>query len=146
MITNGFDTDDFEQVKKVRTEKFIIRHTGIVDELRDPRPFMLALKTVVEANSVMKDSVLLEFIGNVNSSFKEFVKNDPVLATITRFTPTMPHKELLQLYGQTDLLLLVLAHTALAPGNLPGKFFEYLASGIPIMAVGPVEGDAAETC
>jgi glycosyltransferase involved in cell wall biosynthesis len=144
LITNGFDTDDFAQVKKVRTEKFTIRHTGVVDELRDPRPFMLALKAVVEKTSAMKDQVTVEFIGNVNSSFKEFVKRDPLLALITKFTPTIPHKDLLQLYGQTDLLLLVLAHTALAPGNLPGKFFEYLASGIPIVAIGPVDGDAAD--
>ena len=144
LITNGFDTDDFDQVQKVRTEKFTIRHTGIVDELRDPRPFMLALKSVVEANAGMKDDVNVEFIGNVNSSFKEFVKNDMVLSSITKFTSTIPHKELLQLYGQTDLLLLVLGHTALAPGNLPGKFFEYLASRITIMAIGPVEGDAAD--
>ncbi|HMJ67462.1 MAG TPA: glycosyltransferase family 4 protein [Cyclobacteriaceae bacterium] len=144
LVTNGFDTDDFEQVKKVVTKKFTIRHTGIVDELRDPRPFMLALKSVVEKNSAMKDQVAVEFIGNVNSSFREFVKNDAVLAHITKFTPTIPHKDLLQLYGQTDLLLLVLAHTALAPGNLPGKLFEYLASGIPVVAIGPVDGDAAD--
>lgn len=144
LITNGFDTDDFEQVRKVKTEKFTIRHTGIVDELRDPRPFMLALKSVVESTAGMKEQVTVEFIGNVNSSFKEFVKGDAVLAVITKFTPTIPHKELLQLYGQTDLLLLVLAHTALAPGNLPGKFFEYLASRIPIMAIGPIGGDAAD--
>jgi hypothetical protein len=37
----------------------------------------------------------------------------------------------------------VLAHTALAPGNLPGKFFEYLASGNFIFGVGPSAGDAA---
>jgi glycosyltransferase involved in cell wall biosynthesis len=41
-----------------------------------------------------------------------------------------------------DVLLLILAHTALAEGNLPGKFFEYLASGTPILTCGPVHGDA----
>jgi glycosyltransferase involved in cell wall biosynthesis len=144
LVTNGFDTDDFDQVKKVRTAKFTIRHTGVVDELRDPRPFMMALKKVVLENSEMSGNVIVEFIGSVNSSFRNFIANDTVLKPLVKFTSTVPHKELLQLYGQTDLLLLVLAHTALAPGNLPGKFFEYLASGIPILAVGPVDGDAAD--
>lgn len=139
LITNGFDTDDFAQVTRVKTSKFTIRHTGVVDELRDPRPFMNALKKVVESGA---SDVVVEFIGNVNSSFKEFIAADPVLSKITKFTNTTPHKELLKLYGETDLLLLVLAHTAIAPGNLPGKFFEYLASGIPIIATGPVDGDA----
>jgi glycosyltransferase involved in cell wall biosynthesis len=143
LITNGFDTDDFEKVKPARTSKFTIRHTGVVDELRDPRPFMLALKKVVETNADMEANVLVEFIGSVNTAFRNFVAGDPVLRSIVKFTSTVPHKELLELYGKTDLLLLVLAHTAHATGNLPGKFFEYLASGIPIIAVGPVDGDAA---
>jgi glycosyltransferase involved in cell wall biosynthesis len=144
LITNGFDTDDFEQVTRVRTEKFTIRHTGVVDELRDPRPFMIALKKIVEPTPGMKENIVVEFIGNVNSAFKAFIASDNLLASITKFTNTIPHKELLQLYGQTDLLLLVLAHTAIAPGNLPGKLFEYVASGIPVVAVGPVDGDSAE--
>ena len=41
------------------------------------------------------------------------------------------------------MLLLVLAHAALAKGNIPGKLFEYLASGNPIMGVGASDGDAA---
>lgn len=142
LITNGFDTDDFETVQRRRTEKFTIRHTGVIDELRDPRPFMLALKKVVASSADMR--VVIEFIGTVNSSFKEYISQDPVLSKITKFTSAMPHKDLLQLYGETDLLLLVLAHTAIAPGNLPGKLFEYLASGIPIVAVGPVVGDAGD--
>ncbi len=142
LITNGFDTDDFEKVQRTKTAKFTIRHTGVVDELRDPRPFMLALREIFETTPDMQ--VVVEFIGNVNSAFKEFVKEDIILSSFTKFTNTIPHKELLQLYGQTDLLLLILAHTALAPGNLPGKLFEYLASGIQIMAVGPVMGDAAD--
>ncbi len=140
LITNGFDIDDFEQVKRSRTTKFTIRHTGVVDELRDPRPFMLALKKVFSDSN----DVVMEFIGNVNSAFKDFVARDPFLNSVTKFTNTIPHKQLLQLYGETDLLLLVLAHTAIAPGNLPGKLFEYLASGIPIVAVGPVDGDAGD--
>ncbi|HEX8059452.1 MAG TPA: glycosyltransferase family 4 protein [Cyclobacteriaceae bacterium] len=144
LITNGFDTDDFQKVQRTKTQRFTIRHTGVVDELRDPRPFMLALKKFVEADPSVKGNVIIEFIGNVNSSFMTYVLGDPVLSSITKFTSTIPHKELLKLYGQTDLLLLVLAHTAAAPGNLPGKLFEYLASGIPIVAVGPVVGDAAD--
>ncbi|MFM8913448.1 MAG: glycosyl transferase, partial [Flammeovirgaceae bacterium] len=46
-------------------------------------------------------------------------------------------------YETTDVQLLILAHTAIAPGNLPGKFFEYLASGNFILGLGPVNGDAA---
>ncbi len=45
--------------------------------------------------------------------------------------------------GETDIQLLVLAHTALAPGNLPLQNLEYLASGNFILGIGPVDGDAA---
>lgn len=144
LITNGFDADDFAKVNKQRTEKFTIRHTGVVDELRDPRPFMLALKDACGSEPGLKDKVLVEFIGNVNSAFKEFVKGDAVLNAVTKFSNLVPHTELLELYGKTDVLLLVLAHTAIAPGNLPGKLFEYLAAGVPVIGVGPVDGDAGQ--
>jgi hypothetical protein len=88
--------------------------------------------------------VVIEFIGNVNSAFKKYVEQDDVLKEVTNFVDSIPHNELLKLYGKTDLQLLVLAYSAIAPGNLPGKFFEYLASGNPILAIGPINGDAAD--
>jgi len=91
----------------------------------------------------MTQHLVVEFIGNVNTTFTKEIQADPVLGKVTRFTGTIPHKQLLEVYGKTDLQLLILQHTALAPGNLPGKFFEYLASGSPILAIGPVDGDAA---
>ncbi|MEQ8424880.1 MAG: hypothetical protein RIA63_09215, partial [Cyclobacteriaceae bacterium] len=115
----------------------------IVDELRDPRPMMEVLKSLCEENSELKDTIRIEFIGNVNSAFKTYVHSDAMLSGITSFTEQVPHNELLKIYGKTDLQLLILAHTSIAPGNLPGKFFEYLASGNPILAIGPVNGDAA---
>jgi len=144
LITNGFDEEDFNEIEHIRTEKFTIRHIGIVDELRDPRPVMNALKEMLIDNPILLNAIQIEFIGNVNSAFKTYVENDSTLSRATRFVNHVPHNELLKIYGMTDLQLLVLAHTAIAPGNLPGKFFEYLASGNPILAIGPVDGDAAE--
>jgi len=144
LITNGFDEDDFKGIVSVRTEKFTIRHVGAVDELRDPRPVMEAVKEIVQSDSELSNHIIIEFIGNVNSSFKSYVQNDLQLSAITRFIDQVPHDQLLALYGSTDLQLLVLAHTSIAPGNLPGKFFEYLASGKPILGIGPVQGDAAQ--
>jgi len=144
LITNGFDEDDFAGIVHKKTSRFTIRHVGVVDELRDPRPVMEAVKTLCLENPEFATNVLIEFIGNVNSAFKKYVAEDEQLNKITRFVDQIPHNELLKLYGETDLQLLVLAHTAIAPGNLPGKFFEYLASGNPILAIGPIDGDAAQ--
>jgi glycosyltransferase involved in cell wall biosynthesis len=144
LITNGFDTDDFEGILKRRTNHFVIRHIGVVDELRDPRPFMKAVVNCSKSDPSFRESVRIEFIGNVNSAFQEEVKADADLGQFTIFIKNIPHAQLLNVYGETDLQLLVLAHTAIAPGNLPGKFFEYLASGNPILAIGPVEGDAGD--
>jgi hypothetical protein len=104
----------------------------------------MAIKVLSVINPDFFRHVLIEFIGYVNSAFKSFIGEDDQLSKITRFTDQIPHEQLLKLYGTTDLQLLVLAHTSIAPGNLPGKFFEYLASGRPILGIGPVAGDAAK--
>lgn len=144
LITNGFDKEDFAGIKNIQTEKFTIRHVGIVDELRDPRPVMQALKQICVSTPEFQAQVTVEFIGKVNAAFKNYVEIDDQLSGIVKFHDQMPHAQLLAGYGSTDLQLLVLAHTQLAPGNLPGKFFEYLASGKPILGIGPTEGDAAD--
>lgn len=144
LITNGFDEDDFRGTERRRTSQFTIRHIGMVDELRDPRPFMEAVRSMLTEHPERATQLCVEFVGSVNAAFRNWVTGDPVLSPVTKFRDPVPHAELLKLYGETDVQLLILAHTALAPGNLPGKFFEYLASGNFILGIGPVDGDAAE--
>lgn len=144
LITNGFDEEDFKGIVHQRTRLFTIRHIGVVDELRDPRPVMEALEQMLIENPARELCVRVEFIGNVNSRFIEWVQNSGPLSRVTNFIAHIPHTHVLAKYGTTDLQLLVLAHTGIAPGNLPGKFFEYLASGNPILAIGPTDGDAAQ--
>jgi glycosyltransferase involved in cell wall biosynthesis len=143
LLTNGFDTDDFREVQVRPTENFVIRHVGIINEKNNPRPFMLAVKALIEEDAAFQARVRIEFTGEVHPQFRGFVTADPVLSGISLFMGNVPHKELMGLYGQSSLLLVVLTGYKDAEGYLPGKLFEYLATGLPVLGVGPEHGDAA---
>ncbi len=79
LITNGFDDADFVGVIRKRTSKFTIRHIGMVDGLRDPRPFMQAAKALMVDDPAFASSVRIEFIGKVNKPYQDFVGADELL-------------------------------------------------------------------
>ena len=143
LLTNGYDEEDFSDVVYARSEKFLIRHVGLINERCDPRPFMRALKAEMKSNPELASDVELEFIGEVHPDFQQFVKQDPLLSGSTIFSGNIPHDTLIRLYGSSSLLLLILTGYKDAEGYLPGKLFEYFATGLPVMGVGPVSGDAA---
>ncbi len=142
LLTNGYDNDDFANVAPVKTDKFIIRHVGIVNEKCNPRPVMVAIKSLMSSNASFHEKVLIEFVGEVHPDFRKFVTDDQVLNSVTVFSKPVPHKELISLYNTSSLLLLVLLGYKDAEGYLPGKLFEYIATGLPVLGVGPVNGDA----
>ena len=57
LLTNGYDEDDFKNLVIQPTQKFIIRHVGIVNEKCDPRPFMEALEELTLEHTGFKSSV-----------------------------------------------------------------------------------------
>ncbi|TRX62141.1 glycosyltransferase family 4 protein [Fulvivirga sp. M361] len=143
VITNGYEKEDFESYKDIKPEKdFVIRHVGLVDELRDPSPFLEAFHELLLESEEWRD-VRIEFIGNVNQAFKTMVADNPHLRQQVSFKPYVPHKEVLMLYKKSSVLLLVLAHSQNAQGNIPGKLFEYLAAERPILGIGDPMGDSA---
>ncbi len=142
LINNGYDARDFEGTTKQRTDYFLIRHLGSVDELRDPRPFVLALKSLLDQRKIEATDLKIEFIGPVNNAFRDFIK-EKELDEIISFHPAVPHSSVVGLYRSSTLLLLILAHSDIAAGNMPGKMYEYMASGTPIFGIGPENGDAA---
>ena len=46
-------------------------------------------------------------------------------------------------YAKADALVLILTDTKNAKGNIPGKLFEYLATGLPVLALGDSQGDSS---
>jgi glycosyltransferase involved in cell wall biosynthesis len=144
LLTNGYDEDDFKTLVIEPTEKFVIRHVGIVNEKCDPKPFLSAIQKLMIEDPEFRLNLHIDFVGEVHSQVKGFVRISPELSGITTFTPSVPHQELISMYGKSSLLVLILTGYKDAEGYLPGKLFEYLATGLPVLGTGPVNGDAAE--
>jgi hypothetical protein len=143
LLTNGYDEDDFHSLLLEPTNQFVIRHVGIVNEKCDPRPFMLAVENAMRLNAEFAAKMRIDFVGEVHPAFRAFVVARPGLNAVVTFTPSIPHKQLISLYGKSSLLLLILTGYKDAEGYMPGKLFEYMATRLPIFAVGPSQGDAA---
>ena len=143
LVSNGYDHDDFTGLQINQTSKFIIRHVGIVNEKCDPRPFISAVAELVAEQKDFSQDVQVDFVGEVHPQFRAFVEANRVMSMFTSFSSPVPHNELIALYGRSSLLLIILTGYKDAEGYMPGKLFEYLATGLPIFGTGPENGDAA---
>ncbi|MCF1752562.1 glycosyltransferase family 4 protein [Mariniradius sediminis] len=144
LLTNGFDESDLPHPwphTPESEEPIEILYTGVIDSIRNPTPFLLAFKKVFENE---KKNVLLRFVGLVSEGVQESVKNDPWLSSHVVFEGYISHQAVFEYYKKSHLLLLILTDTKNAKGNIPGKLFEYMATGRPIIALGDPEGDAAK--
>lgn len=137
LLTNGFDEADFKNFSKRKADKFYLRHIGAVNDKCDPRTFMLACTQLCNEEQEIKDNMVIEFIGEVHSAFKEFVEKNISVAEITKFAPSVSHKKLIDVYETSAILVLILVGYKDAEGYMPGKLFEYLATGLPVLGIGP---------
>ena len=142
LITNGFDSSDLPDFLRTPpdTDVFHVVYTGIIDAIRNPIPFMVAFKNAFSSNGKM---VKLTFVGRVSEQVQQYVQSDSWLRSHVDFPGYLSHKEVFTYYRQASLLLLILTNTKNAKGNVPGKLFEYMATGRKIIALGDPEGDSA---
>lgn len=144
LVTNGFDSTDlpldFKKNVQVKEEINIV-YTGIIDSIRDPLPFIQAYKALFENHQIKAN---LTFVGKVSDKITGYIENDQWLKNHITFAGYVSHQEVFAYYEKAHLLLLILTNTKNAKGNIPGKLFEYIATGRPIIALGDPEGDAAK--
>ena len=61
----------------------------------------------------------------------------------TEFIPYTNHDEAIKFMVNSSMLLLIIPEHVNNKNIITGKIFEYMASGRPILCLGPVDGDAA---
>ena len=145
VITNGFDLSDYPlEVSSEKPDKFRISHIGTVDDLRDPGPFLEALIEVCKENKNILDDVELHFMGIISTSFLSKYLSEPMLKDKIMLTDYTPHNKIFEEYKRSAVLLLLLSSFGNDKAYMPGKFFEYLGSGRPILGIINPNGQTAE--
>jgi hypothetical protein len=143
IITNGYDeTDVFKGVVEP-DKKFSIAHLGTMSHARNPEVLWKTLQRLSAEDAGFREALEIKLVGKVDTSVAESVRSYG-LDHALKLMPYMPHHEVVKVQQQSRLLLLVLNNTRTAKGILTGKFFEYMSAKRPVLAVGPVDGDAAE--
>jgi glycosyltransferase involved in cell wall biosynthesis len=136
-ITNGSDFDDFDGLTYTPGERFRITHTGAFFGQRDPKPFLRAL-----AGSSLQD-VVVRFVGGFQAADREFAESLGIADRI-EVIPFVPRRRSLELQRDSEALLLIASEAGgRGTGVIPGKVFEYIAAGRPILAAVPAGGAAA---
>jgi glycosyltransferase involved in cell wall biosynthesis len=137
-LTNGYDEADFATAPQPTSPQFLISYIGTIDYLRDPRTFLQALRALCRERADFAEYVRIRFVGYLSGVILKDIENDAVLADKLTIAHYVPHEEVLRLLQDAYVHLLLLSSGPETRGILTGKFFEYLASGKRILALGSV--------
>lgn len=143
-IYNGFDRDDDAQTPVNLSEQFTITYLGVLSKIQNPSNLWQALAELIKEDSKFDKSLRINMIGQIDSAVVSSI-NENGLTQHVAYSPYMPHDQVSAVHRSSTLLLLLLMPDSepRAKGLLTGKLFEYMASGRPILCIGPEDGDAA---
>jgi glycosyltransferase involved in cell wall biosynthesis len=126
-VPNGYDPEAFaEFLPRVNeSPRMVVTHVGTVYKTASPRFYLDALDALPEE---VRSRVEMRFVGRVSDSESELLQSRKSTVTLLGFKP---QAEALKYMEDTDYLLLTMTNDI----SVPGKLFEYMATGKPILAV-----------
>lgn len=136
VITNGFDREDIcdRKILCAKKDTFEILYAGYLYAERAHFVFFEAVNELIEARA-LKKKLLIKLIGRIdrgtaeNNCFKSLLNSGNLVIVGSR-----PYRQTLRMLADADAFLVT---SDLDVGcMLPGKIFEYMALGRPILAVG----------
>lgn len=143
-ITNGYDRNDFSSYQdKAAQDKIVIYHAGLINDLRNPENFIAALDQI-SMEKVLSRLLQLHLVGIIETSVKVSISDTTLLKDQVLIEAYKKHSEVLSDYGKAHVLLLLVNNTDNAAVNIPGKTFEYLATGKPIICISDPDTDVAK--
>lgn len=143
VITNGFDRADTDHVIKSKDSSFSLAHIGSMAKTRNPELLWKALSILSEQNADFKQDLIIKLVGSVDFSIIQMLEKYNLINNLLK-VDYLPHDTIIEIQKQSRVLLLLVNDTPNAKVILPGKFFEYMASGRPILCIGPKDGDVAK--
>lgn len=142
VIPNGFDTEDVSIDVHEKDEKFSLAHIGTLVKDRNPDVLWKVLGRMIKNDTAFRDRLEIKLVGKVDFYVMHQLEEHGLMPFVRKID-YLPHDEVIREQGRSHVLLLLVNNTRNAKGILTGKFFEYMASGNPVLAIGPVDGDLA---
>jgi len=136
----GFDESDFKNIQPTSDGYFNMVHTGLLGFDRCPDTLFKVLLELINENPQFDKTFRLRLSGQVDFSVKESIRNNNLSNHLIDLGVVSRIKALSEnLNSQIQLLPLNKADNV--KGRIPGKLFEYMRAGKPILCLGPADSD-----
>jgi len=125
----GYNEDNFLSTGKINEnrEEEIIIHAGNIFDYQDVPMFWKKIKSEIEKGRKLR----LRFIGTVSTAIKNSISSAG-LDDYTDYKGFLPYNEMLSEIMNADFLFVC----ATEKRHVPGKLFEYMRTGVPVIAFG----------
>ena len=135
-VHNGYDPEVIQKVPNLPNpakphDRVIVSHIGTVYKTASPQYYLNSLDEMPEEQRSRFET---RFIGRISDDESALMQNRKSLVRMLGF---LPQQQALQHVAETDYLLLTMTNDL----SLPGKLFEYLALGKPILALSRPQGE-----
>lgn len=143
LVPNGFDEEDVCPPSLSEHPFFTISHIGMINSYRNNTSFWEALNEFCIESEQFRNQLRIHIAGIYDESLKQELAKYQELSGKLVFSGYVPHADVKFRYDESDVLLLLQNQKASSLGHIPGKTFEYIASGKPILALAEPESDMA---
>ena len=142
LIRNSYDEESFEFSPLAHYDQFTIAHVGSIYAFRNVDPLFEAISVLARVSKIDDSMFKLMFVGLNDKSLQEKI----IKFGIERFVEIkgmVSHRQAIEIMLRSHLLLLVKGLGENSGSQIPGKLYEYLASGNQIVHIGPLKSEAA---
>jgi len=125
----GYSEEDFDNIKlKENTDgEKVLVHAGNLFSYQNPAKLWQQIKKEIDSGNPVR----IKFIGTVDNEIVKSISSAG-LDPYTNYLGFLPYKKMLTEICNADFLLVCVTE----PRHVPGKLFEYLRTGKPIIAYG----------
>ncbi|MEN9336791.1 MAG: hypothetical protein RLZZ500_1778 [Bacteroidota bacterium] len=140
VITNGYDTENV--APQSLDAKFTLAHIGSFLSDRNPKILWEVLHELIVENADFARDFELKLIGKTSEEVLQSISQHQLDAHLNNLG-YVSHEEAVAHQRKSQVLALIEINSPDTRSIIPGKLFEYMVSGRPILAMGPEGSDFA---